>query len=40
VVVAGQVLKTWLSAPMRRRIFNIVASILLVLSMVPVLFLA
>jgi threonine/homoserine/homoserine lactone efflux protein len=37
--VAGQVLKTWLSDPMRRRIFNIVASILLVLSMVPVLFL-
>ena len=36
--VAGQVLKTWLSDPMRRRIFNIVASILLVLSMVPVLF--
>lgn len=37
--VAGQVLKTWLSDPIRRRIFNIVASILLVLSMVPVLFL-
>ena len=37
--VAGQVLKTWLSDPLRRRIFNIVASILLVLSMVPVLFL-
>lgn len=37
--VAGQVLKTWLSDPVRRRIFNIVASILLVLSMVPVLFL-
>jgi threonine/homoserine/homoserine lactone efflux protein len=37
--VAGQVLKTWLSDPLRRRIFNIVASILLVLSMVPALFL-
>lgn len=37
--VAGQVLKTWLSDPIRRRIFNVVASILLVLSMVPVLFL-
>ena len=37
--VAGQVLKTWLSDPLRRRIFNVVASILLVLSMVPVLFL-
>jgi threonine/homoserine/homoserine lactone efflux protein len=37
--VAGQVLKTWLSEPIRRRIFNVVASILLVLSMVPVLFL-
>ena len=37
--VAGQVLKTWLSDPIRRRIFNIVAAILLVLSMVPVLFL-
>ena len=37
--VAGQVLKTWLSDTIRRRVFNIVASILLVLSMVPVLFL-
>lgn len=37
--VAGQVLKDWLSNPMRRRIFNIVSAILLVLSMVPVLFL-
>ena len=36
--VAGQVLKTWLSDTIRRRVFNIVASILLVLSMVPVLF--
>jgi threonine/homoserine/homoserine lactone efflux protein len=36
--VAGQVLKTWLSDPIRRRIFNVVASILLVLSMVPVVF--
>jgi threonine/homoserine/homoserine lactone efflux protein len=37
--VAGQVLKTWLGVPSRRRAFNIVAAILLVLSMVPVLFL-
>jgi len=37
--VAGQVLKNWLSEPSRRRIFNIVSAILLVLSMVPVLFL-
>jgi threonine/homoserine/homoserine lactone efflux protein len=37
--VAGQVLKTWLSVPSRRRVFNIVSAILLVLSMVPVLFL-
>jgi threonine/homoserine/homoserine lactone efflux protein len=37
--VAGQVLKNWLSQPARRRTFNIVSAILLVLSMVPVLFL-
>ena len=37
--VAGQVLKDWLSNPMRRRVFNIASAILLVLSMVPVLFL-
>jgi threonine/homoserine/homoserine lactone efflux protein len=36
--VAGQVLKEWLSNPLRRRIFNIVSAVLLVLSMVPVLF--
>jgi threonine/homoserine/homoserine lactone efflux protein len=36
--VAGQVLKDWLSKPLRRRIFNIVSAVLLVLSMVPVLF--
>jgi threonine/homoserine/homoserine lactone efflux protein len=36
--VAGQVLRDWLSNPLRRRIFNIVSAILLVLSMVPVLF--
>jgi len=36
--VAGQVLKDWLSNPLRRRIFNIVSAVLLVLSMVPVLF--
>jgi threonine/homoserine/homoserine lactone efflux protein len=37
--LAGQVLKEWLSKPARRRVFNVVAAILLVLSMVPVLFL-
>lgn len=37
--VAGQVLKEWLSVPSRRRVFNILSAILLVLSMVPVLFL-
>jgi threonine/homoserine/homoserine lactone efflux protein len=37
--VAGQVLKDWLSQPSRRRVFNILSAILLVLSMVPVLFL-
>jgi threonine/homoserine/homoserine lactone efflux protein len=37
--IAGQVLKSWLSDPARRRVFNIVSAILLVLSMVPVLFL-
>jgi threonine/homoserine/homoserine lactone efflux protein len=37
--VAGQVLKEWLSNPTRRRVFNVVSAILLVLSMVPVLFL-
>ena len=37
--VAGQVLKTWLSDTSRRRVFNIVSAILLVLSMVPVVFL-
>ena len=37
--VAGQVLKDWLSVPSRRRVFNILSAILLVLSMVPVLFL-
>jgi threonine/homoserine/homoserine lactone efflux protein len=36
---AGQLLKAWLSVPSRRRVFNIVSAILLVLSMVPVLFL-
>lgn len=34
--VAGQVLKDWLSKPSRRKVFNIVSAILLVLSMVPV----
>lgn len=37
--VAGQVLKDWLSVPSRRRVFNILSAILLVISMVPVLFL-
>jgi threonine/homoserine/homoserine lactone efflux protein len=37
--IAGQVLKGWLSHPTRRRVFNIVSAVLLVLSMVPVLFL-
>jgi threonine/homoserine/homoserine lactone efflux protein len=37
--VAGQVLKDWLNNPTRRRVFNVVSAILLVLSMVPVLFL-
>ena len=37
--VAGQDLKDWLSVPSRRRVFNILSAILLVLSMVPVLFL-
>jgi threonine/homoserine/homoserine lactone efflux protein len=37
--VAGQVLKDWLSNPLRRRVFNIVSAVLLVASMLPVLFL-
>lgn len=37
--VAGQVLKEWLSNPLRRRVFNIASAVLLVLSMLPVLFL-
>lgn len=37
--VAGQVLKDWLSDPLRRKIFNIVSAVLLVASMLPVLFL-
>ena len=37
--VAGQVLRDWLSNPLRRRVFNIASAILLVLSMLPVLFL-
>lgn len=36
--LVGQVLKNWLSRPSRRRVFNILSAILLVLSMVPVLF--
>lgn len=37
--VSGQLLRSWLSDPRRRRIFNITSAILLVLSMIPVLFL-
>ncbi|MFM2321266.1 MAG: hypothetical protein RL612_413 [Actinomycetota bacterium] len=37
--VSGQLLRSWLSDPSRRRIFNITSAILLVLSMIPVLFL-
>jgi threonine/homoserine/homoserine lactone efflux protein len=37
--VAGQVLRSWLSVPTRRKIFNIVSAALLVISMIPVLFL-
>jgi threonine/homoserine/homoserine lactone efflux protein len=36
--VSGQLLRNWLSEPRRRRIFNVVAGVLLVVSMVPVLF--
>lgn len=35
----GQILSGWLKNPRKRQVFNIVAAILLVLSMVPVLFL-
>jgi threonine/homoserine/homoserine lactone efflux protein len=37
--VSGQLLRTWLSEPKRRRIFNVTSAVLLVLSMIPVLFL-
>jgi len=37
--VAGQLLRTWLNEPKRRRIFNLISAVLLVLSMIPVLFL-
>lgn len=37
--VSGQLLRNWLGEPRRRKIFNITAAILLVLSMIPVLFL-
>ena len=37
--VFGQLLKTWLSAPSKRKVFNFVAAALLVASMIPVLFL-
>lgn len=36
---AGQLLSAWFSDPRKRQIFNVVAAVLLVLSMVPVLFL-
>lgn len=35
----GHILSTWLKDPRKRQVFNIVAAVLLVLSMVPVLFL-
>jgi len=37
--VSGQLLRSWLNEPSRRRVFNIVAAVLLVISMLPVLFL-
>ncbi len=37
--ISGELLRTWLSDPRRRKIFNITSAILLVLSMIPVLFL-
>jgi threonine/homoserine/homoserine lactone efflux protein len=37
--VSGQLLRSWLSIPARRRIFNLTSAVLLVLSMIPVLFL-
>jgi threonine/homoserine/homoserine lactone efflux protein len=37
--VSGQLLRSWLGVPSRRKVFNIVAAVLLVLSMIPVLFL-
>ena len=37
--ISGQLLKTWLSRPRARKIFNLTSAILLVLSMLPVLFL-
>ena len=36
--IFGQGLKTWLANPQRRRVFNIVAAVVLVATMVPVLF--
>ena len=37
--ISGQVLRNWLSEPTRRRVFNVVSAVALVLSMIPVLFL-
>ena len=37
--VSGQLLRDWLSVPRRRKIFNIVSAIMLIISMIPVLFL-
>jgi threonine/homoserine/homoserine lactone efflux protein len=37
--VSGQLLRSWLSIPKRRRVFNLTSAVLLVLSMIPVLFL-
>jgi threonine/homoserine/homoserine lactone efflux protein len=37
--VSGQLLRNWLQQPSRRKIFNLIAAVLLVASMIPVLFL-
>lgn len=36
--ISGQLLRAWLSVPSRRRVFNLLAALLLVISMLPVLF--
>lgn len=37
--ISGQLLRNWLQLPSRRKIFNLIAAVLLVASMIPVLFL-